>query len=132
MPAPYTWSTSPASAGPNARADTNCIEFSRTAASRSPCATSCGTNACHAAMFSPDAMPEKNSSPTMISGVAAPLSQTAHRPNAITIIPDCVKNSSRLRGKRSASDPASGPTHIAGKNAMNAPTPSHVVDCVSW
>ncbi len=68
----------------------------------------------------------------MISGVAAPASQTAQSANATTIIPVCVQKRIVFRGYRSASEPASGPTHTAGKNAMKAPIPSHVVECVSW
>ena len=59
-----------------ARAAVNCIELSRTAWSRSSCGTSCGTKACHAVMLSPDASPDRNNSPTMMPGVAAPLIQT--------------------------------------------------------
>ena len=68
----------------------------------------------------------------MISGVATPATHTPNSANALIIIAVCVHSRMRLRGKRSASDPASGLTSSAGKNAMNAPMPSHAADFVSW
>ena len=52
-PAPNCASTSPARAGPNARAPVNCMPLRRTALTSASGGTSWGTNACHAAMVMP-------------------------------------------------------------------------------
>src|SRR3954462_7861057 len=61
-PAPNWLSTTPASAGPRARDNVNCMELRRTAFSRSPRGTSDGTNACHDAMLIPPAHDERMTS----------------------------------------------------------------------
>ena len=67
-----------------------------------------------------------------IAVVAVPLSQKPHNENATSIITVWVIRRMRLRGRRSASEPASGPTASAGTKFTKAATPTQSVECVSW
>ena len=119
--------------GPKARAAVNCIEFRRIALTMSSGGTSWGTNDCHAAMLIPDrgaGDAEDHDDVPRRRDAAAPRTPRARTPASIMI--ELGHKHDRLRGKRSASDPASGPTNSAGPNAMNAVKPTHVVECVIW
>ena len=124
--------TRPARAGPNARAPVNCIEFTRTALSSADRGTNCGTNDCHAAVVMPAPRPEITTQPRIRGVVAAPVDQSSHRTVAMTMARAWAQISNQRRSWRSASDPASGPTTVAGKNAQNALTPTSAVEWVSW
>src|SRR5687768_8679577 len=130
VPGPNSASTSPATAGPKARAAVNCVEFSRIALSMCSGGTSCGMNDCQDAMPRPEPIPEIKRVTTISPGVAAPLVQSPQSMNAATIINACVARTTCFRGIRSASDPAIGPMSNAGPNAMNAAKPTQVVECV--
>ena len=132
MPGPNCARTSPASAGPKARAPVNCMPFSRTALMIASGGTSCGTNACQAAMVMPAPIAPTTTQATMSGGVAMPLTQTPHSAKALDIITTCEHRSTVRREYRSANDPASGPTTVDGKNVQKAPTPTQTVECVSW
>src|SRR4051794_40741833 len=84
-PAPNLLSTRPASAGPNARDNVNCIEFRRTAFIRSSRGTSDGTNACHEAMLMPPAHDDSTTSVRMDATLAFPVTHTPHSANAASI-----------------------------------------------
>src|SRR5690349_8354433 len=127
---PKTARTRPASIGPHARAPVNWTEFRRTAPSNASRGTSWGTNDCHDAMFTPDAAPYTRRCASRIHGVAAPDTHTAHNENATIICTVWVISTIVRREKRSASEPAHGPTASAGKKFANAAMPSHVPECV--
>ena len=132
MPGPNWASTSPASAGPNARAPVNCMPLRRTALMIAAGGTSWGTNACHAAMVIPAPTAPTTTQATMSAGVASPLTHTAHSASALNIITTWETSSTVRRECRSASEPARGPTTVAGKNVQNAPRPTQTVEWVSW
>jgi hypothetical protein len=100
--APIVCRMIPATAGPTARAPMNCIELSRTASTSSSGSTSCVTNACHVVMFTPATNPDTKTIPTMMPGVARPLTYTPHNTNADTIMNVCVTQRMCLRLWRSA------------------------------
>ena len=70
--------------------------------------------------------------PTMSGGVATPLTQMPQSANALAMSTTCEHRRTVRREYRSASEPASGPTIVAGKNVQKAPTPTHTVEWVSW
>src|SRR5689334_2584292 len=129
---PSVASTSPAIAGPNARAAVNCIEFTRTALSNAFRGTSCGTNAIHADVVTPVPSAEITTKTRMLAVVAVPVAHVIHNAAAIAIITTCAQIRTRRRSCRSLSEPASGLTTVAGKNARNALSPTSAVECVSW
>jgi len=124
--------TSPASAGPNARAAVNCIELTRTALRRSDRGTSCGTNDCQAAVVIPAPSAEITTHTRMVAVVATPVAHVIQSAVAIDIINPCAQSSTVRRSCRSESDPASGPITVAGKKAAKALTPTSAVEWVSW
>src|SRR3954447_3435883 len=132
VPGPNWASTSPASAGPKARAPVNCMPLSRTALTSASGGTSCGTNACQAAMVIPEPIAPTTTQSTMSPGEFVPPTQTPHSASALSIMTTCETSSTVRREWRSASDPASGPTTVAGKNVQKAPTPTHTVEWVNW
>ena len=107
------------------------MELRRTALRSDSRGTSSGTNDCQAEMFSPPAVPLTIRRPARRHGVAASATHSNHRRTATTIETDCVQKMIRLRSKRSASVPASGPTSSPGTNVNTAPAPTHVFECVS-
>ncbi len=66
------------------------------------------------------------------TGDSTPALHTSHSVVATTAISDWVTSSSRRRGKRSASDPASGPTSTAGRNWAKVANPTHAALPVRW
>ena len=97
VPGPNCASTSPASAGPNARAPVNCIPLSRTALINASGGTSWGTNACHAAIVIPAPIAPTMTQPTISPGVASPLIHTAHSASALSINTTCEHRSTVRR-----------------------------------
>src|SRR5262245_903853 len=129
---PSVASTIPASAGPNARAPVNDIELSRTALNIASLGTSCGTNDCHAAIVRPEPTPLTITQASTRAVVAVPVDQSAQSAAAIAIMRPCDQMSTIRRSWRSAREPPSGLTSVAGKNAQKALTPTHAVEWVSW
>src|SRR6476469_2505636 len=80
---PSVASTTPARAGPNARAAVNCMELTRTALRSTGRGTSWGTNACQAAVVMPEPRPEITTRPRMIGVVAPPGPHVPHSGVAI-------------------------------------------------
>ena len=87
-PGPRVARTSPARAGPPARATVNWMEFSRTAFIRSSRGTSEGTKACQDEMLTPPAMPLTRTISRIDQTAAWPDSQRPHRAKAETIMMD--------------------------------------------
>ena len=88
-PGPNCARTSPARAGPNARAPVNCMPLRRTALISASGGTSWGTKACHAAMVMPAPTAPIVTQPTIRDGVATPLTQMPHSASALAISTTC-------------------------------------------
>ena len=130
--APNAASSTPATAGPMARATVAWSEFRRTASSILSAGTSSTMNACHGAWFTPFPTATTSTQARMTPGLADPLNQTSHNASAPTSITDCDESRTVRLENRSARDPESGPNTTTGKNVAKAPTPTHVLEWVSW
>jgi hypothetical protein len=96
-----------------------------TAESRSSRGTRSLTNDCQLGTFSPLNTPLNATRARIAAGERMPAPHAAHRPVAASACNPWVTSSTRRRSKRSAIDPASGPSSIDGTNYAKVARPTH-------
>ena len=129
-PGPLTLTSTPATAGPSARASVYSAELSLTASSSRWGGTSSGTKLCQAAVWMPVAQPPMNPQPTMPQGFSVPDWYQANSTKASAIWIDWVTMRILRRDTRSASTPAYGVRITAGSIVATVETPSQVAESV--
>ena len=115
----------PPTAGPMARAALNWVELRMTALRRSSLGTSSLTNACHDAMPIEAIVPLIATVAVIVHGDVHPATHSTHNASAVKPSNVWLTRSTDRRGKRSATEPASGASTTPGANWANVANPTH-------
>ena len=121
----------PATAGPTTRAPLTMELLSDTAFIRSSRLVISTMNACREGMSKAIATPPSPASTRMCQGRMCPLPTSAAYPNASSIIPFCVKQTTVRLGCRSATEPPQTESSSRGNDPTAATVPNRTLEPVN-